>query len=48
LLFLRLLEQGWLILAGRAAGSQVADEAAEAIRQLGGDKAKGAEQGQGE
>jgi len=35
LLFLRLLEQGHLILTGRAGGSQVADEAAEAIRQLG-------------
>lgn len=48
LLFLRLLEQGWLILTGRAAGSQVADEAAEAIHQLGADKAKGAEEGRGE
>ena len=35
LLFVRLLEQGWLIATGRASGSQVADEAAETIRQLG-------------
>lgn len=34
LLILRLLEQGWLIATGRAQ-SLVADEAAEAIRQLG-------------
>jgi C4-dicarboxylate transporter DctQ subunit len=35
LLILRLLEQGWLIATGRGAASLVADEAAEAIRQLG-------------
>lgn len=35
LLILRLLEQGWLIATGRIAESLVADEAAEAIRQLG-------------
>jgi C4-dicarboxylate transporter, DctQ subunit len=35
LLILRLLEQGWLIATGRVAASLVADEAAEAIRQLG-------------
>ena len=34
LLFVRLLEQGWLIATGRASGSQVADEAADTIRQM--------------
>jgi len=38
LLILRLLEQGWLIATGRARATLVADEAAEAIRQLGGDE----------
>jgi C4-dicarboxylate transporter DctQ subunit len=36
LLIVRLLEQGWLIATGRAKAILVADEAAEAIRQLGG------------
>ena len=43
LLFLRLLEQGWLIATGRASGAQLADEAAETIRQLG----AGGEDGKG-
>jgi len=37
LLIVRLLEQGWLIITGRAHGFDLADEAAEMLAARGGD-----------